>query len=103
MSGAHNRLNVTPTVTTLAVIKSRLRRRARAQIVKEKADALTMRYRQILREIVEAKRALKDAMRDAHFAWTRAKYAGGDARRFPSWTGGTASVRSSRTRITWRG
>jgi V-type H+-transporting ATPase subunit D len=83
MSGAQNRLNVTPTVTTLAVIKSRLSGAVRGhKLLKKKADALTMRYRQILRDIVEAKRALKDAMRDAHFAWTRAKYAGGDAVRY---------------------
>ena len=62
MSGAQNRLNVTPTVTTLAVIKSRLSGAVRGhKLLKKKADALTMRYRQILREIVEAKRALKDA------------------------------------------
>ena len=80
MSSAGARLNVTPTVTTLAVIKSRLAGAQRGhRLLKKKADALTLRYRGILRDIVEAKRKLATSMRDAHFAWTRAKYAGGDA------------------------
>ena len=73
-------MNVTPTVTTLAVIKSRLAGAQRGhRLLKKKADALTLRYRGILRDIVEAKRKLATSMRDAHFAGTRAKYAGGDA------------------------
>ena len=80
MSSSTNRLNVTPTVTTLAVIKTRLAGAIRGhKLLKKKADALTLRYRSILKQIVSAKTALGDAMRDAHFAWTRAKHAGGDA------------------------
>lgn len=74
-----NRLNVTPTVTTLVVIKTRLAGAIRGhKLLKKKADALTLRHRMILKSIAKAKLALGDAMRDAHFAWTRAKHAGGD-------------------------
>jgi V-type H+-transporting ATPase subunit D len=55
MSGAGNRLNVVPTVTVLAVIKTRLSGAQMGfRLLKKKADALTMRYRQILKKIIEA-------------------------------------------------
>ena len=52
-----NRLNVVPTVTVLAVIKNRLAGAQKGyKLLKKKADALTMRYRQILRRILDAKK-----------------------------------------------
>ena len=95
MSSADARLHVAPTTTTLAVIKSRLAGAQRGhRLLKKKADALTLRHRNILRDIVATKTRLATAMRDAHFAWTRAKHAGGDAVRHATLDGvDRASVR----------
>lgn len=68
-----------PTVTVLAVIKTRL---AGAQmgyrLLKKKADALSMRYRQILKKIVEAKTQMGATMKAAAFALTESKYVAGE-------------------------
>ncbi|KAF8071164.1 SOL1 [Scenedesmus sp. PABB004] len=48
-------------------------------LLKKKADALTMRYRQLLKQIVEAKTGMGDAMKGSFFSLAEAKYAGGDS------------------------
>ena len=74
-----NRLNVVPTVTVLAVVKNRLSGAQKGyKLLKKKADALTMRYRQILAKIVAAKREMGTAMRASAFALTEAKYVAGE-------------------------
>ena len=74
-----NRLNVVPTVTVLAVIKNRLAGAQKGyKLLKKKADALTMRYRQILRRILDAKKTMGRTMRDSAFSLTQAKYVAGD-------------------------
>lgn len=56
MSGSQNRYQVPPTVTVLTMMKARLIGATKGHaLLKKKADALTVRYRQILKEIVEAK------------------------------------------------
>ena len=48
------RLAVVPTVTVLAIMKGRLQGASKGHaLLKKKADALNMRFRQILRKIVE--------------------------------------------------
>jgi V-type H+-transporting ATPase subunit D len=42
-------------------------------LLKKKADALTMRYRQLLKEIVEAKTGMGDAMKTSFFSLAEAK------------------------------
>jgi vacuolar-type H+-ATPase subunit D/Vma8 len=80
MSGNSNRLVVAPTVTVLQVIKGRLIGATKGhQLLKKKADALTLRYRQILREIVEAKEGMGDKMKGSFFSLAEAKYAAGAA------------------------
>lgn len=79
MSGNSNRLPVVPTVTVLQVIKNRLIGATKGhQLLKKKADALTMRYRQILKEIVDAKEGMGDKMKGSFFSLAEAKYAAGD-------------------------
>mmetsp|Transcript_40661 Transcript_40661/g.100480 ORF Transcript_40661/g.100480 Transcript_40661/m.100480 type:complete len:271 (-) Transcript_40661:126-938(-) len=79
MSGAGNRLNVVPTVTVLAVIKNRLTGAQKGyRLLKKKADALTMRYRTILKHIVEAKTKMGETMKASAFALTEAKYVAGE-------------------------
>jgi len=61
-----NRLNVVPTVTVLAVIKNRLSGAQRGyRLLKKKADALTMRYRSILKKIVDLKQHMGTTMKQA--------------------------------------
>jgi V-type H+-transporting ATPase subunit D len=80
MSGSGNRYVVVPTVTVLAQMKLRLIGASRGHaLLKKKADALSMRYRQVLREIVEAKESMGDAMKTSFFSLAEAKYAAGDA------------------------
>ena len=74
-----NRLNVVPTVTVLAVIKNRLSGAQKGyKLLKKKADALTMRYRQILKRILEAKVTMGKTMRDSSWSLTQAKYVTGE-------------------------
>lgn len=51
---------------------------ARLQLLKKKADALTMRYRQILKDILEAKQNLGQTMKASFFAYTEAQYTAGE-------------------------
>ena len=90
-----NRLNVVPTVTVLAVIKNRLAGAQRGyKLLKKKADALTMRYRQILRRILDAKKAMGRTMRDSAFSLTQAKYVAGEGIKYTiEDTVGAANVR----------
>ena len=68
-----------PTVTVLAVVKNRLIGAQRGyKLLKKKADALSLRYRQILKKIVQTKLSMGENMKSASFAWTEAKYVGGD-------------------------
>jgi V-type H+-transporting ATPase subunit D len=80
MSGNQNRYTVAPTVTVLTVMKARLIGATKGHaLLKKKADALAMRYRQILKEIVEAKSGMGDAMKGSFFSLAEAKYAGGES------------------------
>ena len=84
-----NRLNVVPTVTVLAVVKNRLIGAQRGyKLLKKKADALSLRYRHILKKIVNAKLSMGENMKSASFAWTEAKYVAGEVKRWCA----TASV-----------
>ena len=80
MSGAGNRYVVVPTVTVLAVIKNRLGGAKKGhQLLKKKADALNMRFRQILKKIMETKEKMGTSLRESNFALTEAKYTAGDS------------------------
>ena len=74
-----NRLNVVPTVMVLAIVKARLIGAQRGyRLLKKKADALTMRYRAVLKQIARTKTRVGETMRTASFAWTEAKYSAGE-------------------------
>jgi V-type H+-transporting ATPase subunit D len=69
MSGSTNRYQVPPTVTVLTMMKGRLIGATKGHaLLKKKADALTVRYRQILKEIVEAKQVGLGVRRGGGFA-----------------------------------
>lgn len=76
---SNNRLPVVPTVTVLAMIKTRLIGATKGHaLLKKKADALTIKFRQILKKIVDAKTKMGSTMKTSAFALTEAKYAAGD-------------------------
>ena len=76
---SQNRYPVVPTVTVLAVMKVRLQGATKGHaLLKKKADALTVRFRSILRQIIEAKETMGQQMRDSFFTLIEAKYAAGD-------------------------
>uniref|UniRef100_A0A1D1ZNL9 V-type proton ATPase subunit D n=2 Tax=Auxenochlorella protothecoides TaxID=3075 RepID=A0A1D1ZNL9_AUXPR len=78
---SQNRLVVVPTVTVLAVMKARLQGATKGHaLLKKKADALNMRFRQILKKIVQAKEQMGDLMKASFFSLAQARYATGDFR-----------------------
>ena len=79
MSGQGQRLTVVPTVTMLGIMKARLVGATRGHaLLKKKSDALTVQFRQILKQIVTTKESMGEIMRASSFALTEAKYAAGD-------------------------
>ncbi|GAX73769.1 hypothetical protein CEUSTIGMA_g1220.t1 [Chlamydomonas eustigma] len=80
MSGGRARYIVPPTVTTLGQMKLRLVGATKGHaLLKKKADALTMRFRQILKEIIEKKEGMGDIMKHAFFSLTEAVYSSGES------------------------
>jgi len=79
MSGAGARLNVFPTRQNLQVMKLKLVGAKKGHsLLKKKADALTMRLRNLLRDILEAKESMGTAFKEGNFALAEVKYAAGD-------------------------
>jgi len=79
MSGAGARLNVFPTRQNLQLMKTKLIGAKKGHsLLKKKADALSMRLRNLLRSILEAKDAMGLAFKDGAFALSEVKYAAGD-------------------------
>jgi len=70
---------VFPTRMTLQLMNGKLKGAKKGHdLLKKKADALTMRFRAILKEILQNKEAMGKEMRDAHFSLATAKYHAGD-------------------------
>uniref|UniRef100_A0A674C0C9 V-type proton ATPase subunit D n=1 Tax=Salmo trutta TaxID=8032 RepID=A0A674C0C9_SALTR len=61
------------------IMKARLKgAQTGRNLLKKKADALSMRFRQILRKIIETKTLMGEVMREAAFSLAEAKFAAGD-------------------------
>lgn len=91
-----NRLQVAPTVTVMAVMKARLVGATKGHaLLKKKADALTVKFRAILRKIVAIKEEMGTSMRAAFFSLTEAKYAAGEFKSSVIENVGTATSRVS--------
>lgn len=79
MSSGGARLNVFPTRQTLQIMKTKLIGAKKGHsLLKKKADALSMRLRNLLRPILEAKEAMGAAFKDGNFALAEVKYVAGD-------------------------
>jgi len=78
MSGK-DRLPIFPSRMNLTLMKSRLVGAQRGHsLLKKKADALTMRFRMILKKIIETKTLMGEVMKEASFSLAEAKFAMGD-------------------------
>eukprot|EP00736_Rhodelphis_marinus_P014247 Rmarinus@m.20058 len=74
-----SRMNVFPTRMALTQLKGKLVGAKKGhQLLKKKSDALMMKFRSILRHIVDAKEAMGDDMKATIFSYTQAKYAAGE-------------------------
>uniref|UniRef100_A0A671K0N5 V-type proton ATPase subunit D n=1 Tax=Sinocyclocheilus anshuiensis TaxID=1608454 RepID=A0A671K0N5_9TELE len=78
MSGK-DRIDVFPSRMAQTIMKARLKgAQTGRNLLKKKADALSMRFRQILRKIIETKTLMGEVMREAAFSLAEAKFAAGD-------------------------
>uniref|UniRef100_A0A8D0CGH6 V-type proton ATPase subunit D n=3 Tax=Scleropages formosus TaxID=113540 RepID=A0A8D0CGH6_SCLFO len=78
MSGK-DRIDIFPSRMAQTIMKARLKgAQTGRNLLKKKADALSMRFRQILRKIIETKTLMGEVMREAAFSLAEAKFAAGD-------------------------
>lgn len=78
MSGK-DRLNIFPSRMAQTIMKGRLKgAQTGHSLLKKKADALQLRFRSILRKIVETKSLMGEVMKEALFSLAEAKFAAND-------------------------
>lgn len=78
MSGK-DRINVFPSRMAMTQMKLRLKGAQKGHsLLKKKSDALTLRFRQILKKIIETKVLMGEVMKEAAFSLAEAKFAMGD-------------------------
>lgn len=78
MSGK-DRLNIFPSRMALTLMKARLKGAQKGHsLLRKKSDALTIKFRGILRKIIETKTLMGDVMKEAAFTMAEAKFAMGD-------------------------
>jgi len=74
-----DRFTVFPSRMTQTLMKTRLKgAQTGRNLLKKKADALTMRFRQILRRIIETKTLMGEVMREAALSLAETKFTMGD-------------------------
>ncbi|KAJ3324169.1 H(+)-transporting V1 sector ATPase subunit D [Blyttiomyces sp. JEL0837] len=77
--GGAARMNVFPTRMALTLMKNRLRgAHTGHSLLKRKSEALTRRFREIVKKIDEAKRKMGKVMQVASFSYAEVKYSTGD-------------------------
>jgi V-type H+-transporting ATPase subunit D len=77
---SQDRYPVFATVMTLTLMKNRLKGAEKGySLLKKKSDALTVRFREILKEIVADKERTGTLMKDAAFSLTSVKYTAGES------------------------
>lgn len=78
MSGK-DRISIFPSRGAQTLMKGRLKGAQKGHsLLKKKADALQLRFRSILKKIVETKQTMGDVMKEAAFSLAEAKFACGD-------------------------
>ena len=78
MSGK-DRINIFPSRGAQTIMKARLKGAQKGHsLLKKKADALQMRFRLVLKKIVDTKQTMGDVMKEASFSLAEAKFVMGD-------------------------
>jgi len=78
MSGGE-RLNVFPSRGAQTIMKARLKGAEKGHsLLKKKSDALQMKFRTILKKIIENKQTMGDVMKEASFSLAEAKFSTGE-------------------------
>eukprot|EP01092_Planopodium_desertum_P016495 TRINITY_DN92218_c0_g1_i3.p1 TRINITY_DN92218_c0_g1~~TRINITY_DN92218_c0_g1_i3.p1 ORF type:complete len:281 (-),score=16.88 TRINITY_DN92218_c0_g1_i3:60-851(-) len=78
MANNQTRLPIFPTRMNLQILKTKLKGAEMGHsLLKKKSDALTLRFRAILRKIIDAKEKMGDDMKMGSFSLSRAKFAYG--------------------------
>merc|ERR1712004_397150 len=78
MSGK-DRINVFPSRGAQTIMKGRLKGAQKGHsLLKKKADALQMKFRLVLKKIVDTKQTMGDVMKEASFSLAEAKFVMGD-------------------------
>uniref|UniRef100_G3QGW3 V-type proton ATPase subunit D n=1 Tax=Gorilla gorilla gorilla TaxID=9595 RepID=G3QGW3_GORGO len=78
MSGK-DRIEIFPSRMAQTIMKARLKgAQTGRNLLKKKSDALTLRFRQILKKIIETKMLMGEVMREAAFSLAEAKFTAGD-------------------------
>jgi len=78
MSGK-DRINIFPSPMAQTQMKLRLKGAQKGHsLLKKKSDALTLRFRAVLKKIIDTKVAMGDVMKEASFSLAEAKFAAGD-------------------------
>lgn len=79
MSNSKDRFAVFPSRMAQTIMKARLKgAQTGRNLLKKKADALTIRFRQILKRIIETKTLMGTVMREAALSLAEAKFTMGD-------------------------
>ncbi|VDP99931.1 unnamed protein product [Trichobilharzia regenti] len=75
MSGQGDRYNIFPSRMAQTAMKSRLKgAQTGHRLLKRKSDALTVRFRGILRQIIQAKQTMGEVMKEANFSLASVKF-----------------------------
>lgn len=78
MSG-NDRINIFPSRMAMTLMKARLKGAEKGHsLLKKKADALQIKFRQILKKIIETKSLMGGVMKEASFSMSEAKFAVGN-------------------------
>lgn len=78
MSGK-DRINIFPSPMAQSLMKTRLKGAQKGHsLLKKKSDALTMRFRAVLKKIIDTKVMMGEVMKEASFSLAEAKFAAGD-------------------------
>jgi len=79
MSGGQDRLAIFPSRGAQTMMKGRLKGAQKGHsLLKKKAEALQMRFRSILKKIIDTKQIMGEIMKEASFSLAEAKFATGD-------------------------
>lgn len=76
---SNDRINIFPSRMAMTLMKARLKGAEKGHsLLKKKADALQLKFRQILKKIIETKSLMGGIMKEASFSMSEAKFAVGN-------------------------